>query len=371
MRLKQQLWVVLSVLYLMLAALVVFAIHWPTAEEMWHRDSFVERMPAAFRGQVEATWGTAGEWIASVQRQGVWKRFHLPGPNGGEDVYANVIPLQPPGFILASVPVPFPNGATLQIQVQEDDGEVDPRVAQAYWAEVERETRTVRIRTLGWATLLWVSGCALLYIAGWTALRRNGWQRSWVVASVAYLIPVYQVLVPCGEWPRSAETTWFEDRKPAECEEWPRSERTWHRVEFIDRMPAAFRGQVEIAYRSQREWEQAVGGGAKVEALDTYLPWTELTNGRSLSLGSAMGPWKSRPVRFDNGAILQIQVLRGYDYIDMDVAEAYWAVVEQEAQAARVRAMGQAGLFWAISCAALYLAGWAVARIRRESRKEV
>lgn len=59
--------------------------------------------------------------------------------------------------------------------------------------------------------------------------RLNGWQRLWVIISILYLLPVVGINIMF----------------------WPSPETTWHRDEFITRMPAELRGKIEGAYASK------------------------------------------------------------------------------------------------------------------------
>jgi hypothetical protein len=173
-------------------------------------------------------------------------------------------------------------------------------------------------------------------------MRFNGWQRLWVVISVAYLIPVAFVVVAV----------------------WPTNETTWHRDEFIDRMPAEYRAQVKAAYRTKWDWKEA--GGPADPAIEIYSPIAEDAPNRSIppppdtAFGGNIG--------FENRAVLQLLVQKGAGGVDRRVARAYWAVVEAETRTARISTLAWAILLWATPCALLYLSGWAVAWIRRGFR---
>jgi hypothetical protein len=77
--------------------------------------------------------------------------------------------------------------------------------------------------------------------------RLNGWQRLWVIISILYLLPVVGITIML----------------------WPSPETTWHRDEFITRMPAELRGKIEGAYESKWKWEEArKKGGVSAEVLE-------------------------------------------------------------------------------------------------------
>lgn len=86
----------------------------------------------------------------------------------------------PPGFVLISEPVTFPNEAVLQIRVaKEGDTEADVRVAQAYWAVVESAARAARWEMILVMALVFLIPCLMLYALGWAvAWVRRGFSRA-------------------------------------------------------------------------------------------------------------------------------------------------------------------------------------------------
>jgi hypothetical protein len=157
----QRLWIVISVLYL-LPIVAVAIITWPTAPTTWHRDEFITRMPAELRAHVDAAYDS----------EYAWNKHHYPGetkleakkPPKGKDA-----PL-PPGFVLLSAPVSFPNGAVLDVRAaKEGDAQSDARVARAYWAVVEAEVRATRWTMVWQMALVWLAPCLTLYALGWAA----------------------------------------------------------------------------------------------------------------------------------------------------------------------------------------------------------
>ena len=174
-------------------------------------------------------------------------------------------------------------------------------------------------------------------------MRFNGWQRLLIVLSVVYLIPVAFVVVAV----------------------WPTNETTWHRDEFLGRMPAEYRAQVKAAYRTKWDWKEA--GGPADPAIEIYSPIAEDAPNLPPPPDTAFGG----NIGFENRAVLQLLVQKGVGGVDRRVARAYWTVVEQETRAARISIVGWAILLWAAPCALLYWSGWAVAWIRRGFRRKV
>lgn len=155
--------------------------------------------------------------------------------------------------------------------------------------------------------------------------RLNGWQRLWILLSVLYLVGLLVIAFTVSIWPTP--------------------ETTRHRDEFLTRMPADMRGQIEAAYSSTSEWEAA------------------LKKRPGVPPGLIPDP---QPVKIDNGAILQIRVAKkGDTEPDFRVAEAYWAVVKSESRAAWREMVLVMVLVWLIPCAMLYALGWSVAWVRR------
>ncbi len=166
----QRLWVVLSVLYL-LVVVGFAALLWPTAAGTWHRKEFIKRMPGELQAHVDGAYESKSSW------EEAWKKRVIPEtnkPQTGRKAPAAVSKSQtdknaglPPGFVLVSEPVTFPNGAVLDIRVaKEGDTVPDARVGPAYWAVVEREASAAR-RTMVWQTaLVWFIPCLTLYVFG-------------------------------------------------------------------------------------------------------------------------------------------------------------------------------------------------------------
>ena len=156
-------------------------------------------------------------------------------------------------------------------------------------------------------------------------VRLNGWQRLWVILSVLYLLLVVGVTIAF----------------------WPTPETTYHRDEFIARMPAELRARVEGAYESRWEWKEAGGKGI----VWVYAP---------------PDPHATSPppgfVSFPNGAVLDIRVAKEHD---ARAAAAYWDVVESATRADRWTRAWQVTLAWLIPILTLYAFGWAVAWVRR------
>jgi hypothetical protein len=138
----QRLWVILSILYLLLVVCVTI-LFWPTPETMGHRDEFITMMPADLRARVEAAYTSKWKW------EEAWKRS-VPPPDASRPLSGleridrdlaltlfNSKPTPtpwPPGFVLFSEPVSFPNGSVLEIRVAKDgDKQHDARVVSAYW----------------------------------------------------------------------------------------------------------------------------------------------------------------------------------------------------------------------------------------------
>ena len=181
-------------------------------------------------------------------------------------------------------------------------------------------------------------------------VRLNGWQRLWIVLSVFYLLLAVGFTIAV----------------------WPTNELMSHREEFLTRMPAELREQVEAAYVTTFQWEAtfkklppAPDEGKRPPGA-TRLPPVHPQKDRSPKPSWPDFVLVSAPVSFPNGAVLQIKVAKeGDTEADVRVAQAYWAVVESALRAARwERARGMA-LVFLIPCLMLYALGWTVAWVRR------
>jgi|SRR5713101_1754711 len=164
----QRLWVVISALYLVLVAGVTVLL-WPTAATTWHRDEFITLMPAELRAHVDAAYESEWKWKEA------WKARVIPPGEAKKAAKSNTA-IPPPGFILLSAPVHFPNGAVLDVHVaKEGEAEPDARVGPAYWVVVETATHAAQW-TMGWRmALVWLVPCLTLYAVGWaTAWVRRG-----------------------------------------------------------------------------------------------------------------------------------------------------------------------------------------------------
>jgi len=135
----QRLWVVISTLYLVLVAGLVYP-GWPTFERTAHRDVFVARMPDEARKHVVASY--VSEWSAREDRNGV----HHVMPNGA------VLVLRSPSF----------RG------VWDEDVQ---KVVNAYFDVVREATRAARWSFAGYALLTWLIPSAVIYGLGWSV----GW----------------------------------------------------------------------------------------------------------------------------------------------------------------------------------------------------
>jgi len=142
----QRLWIVLSILYL-IPVVGLAIVFWPMPETTWHRDEFIAQMPAELRQKV------VGAYASKWKREEVLKSKKASPP-------------YPDGFI--PDPIEFPNGALIDTHaaVMQKDME---RVAAAYWAVVESNTRNAR-REMAWQmALVWAIPCFTLYAVGWAA----------------------------------------------------------------------------------------------------------------------------------------------------------------------------------------------------------
>jgi hypothetical protein len=179
--------------------------------------------------------------------------------------------------------------------------------------------------------------------------RLNGWQRLWVVVSTLYLLFV-AVFVAFS---------------------WPTAETTWHREEFIARLPADLRAHVDAAYDNEYSWKQSLKSGRETTASPRDYP-PMYKRGIQTSAGPPFSPrftLLSAMVSFPNRAILEIHVAReGDTEPDARVASAYWAIVEAEARAARLTTVLRVLLIWSVPCLSLYALGWSVGWVRRGFR---
>src|SRR5438132_2120226 len=136
----QRLLIVLAVIYLV-PVTGMMSLFWPTAATTWHRDEFIAQMPAELRAKVDGAYDSKWKW------EEAWKKRVIPSDDATAKASKgkNVSPPRPPGFVLLSAPVSFPNGAVLDVHVaKEGDPEPDARVGPAYWALVEAEARAAR-----------------------------------------------------------------------------------------------------------------------------------------------------------------------------------------------------------------------------------
>lgn len=162
-------------------------------------------------------------------------------------------------------------------------------------------------------------------------IQLNGWQRLWVIVSVVYLLPVVVLtIILC-----------------------PSPETTWHREEFIRRMPVELQKKIEGAYDSNWNWEEAQKKRNAIPA--------EVTT-KSQQSKSAPPPdfvLASAPVEFANRAVLQVRVAKpGDTEPDARVTRAYWAVIKKAAVTAQWQSAGFMALAWTVPCVVLYaLAG--------------
>ena len=189
------------------------------------------------------------------------------------------------------------------------------------------------------------------------AVRLNGWQRLWIVASILYLVPVVAFIAL--SWPTAATTE--------------------HRDAFIARLPVELRAHVGAAYDSDAarklSWKSKIettipppppGYPSIPPPPDAYKPGIKSPAETPPPPGFTL---VAADVSFPNGAILQIHVARNGDTEpDARVAPAYWAVVEAEARAARWTVVWHAFLIWFVPCLSLYALGWSVAWVRRGFR---
>jgi hypothetical protein len=152
--------------------------------------------------------------------------------------------------------------------------------------------------------------------------RLNGWQRLWVLVSVLYLVLVALV------------TYIF----------WPTVETTWHRAEFIERMPAHARQHVSTAYSSQYEADR------EEREVKAKYPNVE---------------WDGRPKVLPNGAVL---IVKGDDFQQFNAMVAYSEIINAEVKAQRWATVGYAALAWLVPCLALYAFGWAIGWVFRGFR---
>jgi hypothetical protein len=179
-------------------------------------------------------------------------------------------------------------------------------------------------------------------------MRLNGWQRLWIMLSLIYLVPVVGLAIVL----------------------WPKPEATRHRDEFIARLPAELRNQIEDAYASTYEWEQALraSGGSTSQPIER----PPKPGGKSREVLPPGFVLSSAPVQFDNGAVLQVRVAeRGDSEPDARVAVAYGSTVEAATRAARREQVLVAVLVWLVPSFAGYGLGWAVAWVRRGFSRDV
>jgi hypothetical protein len=170
------------------------------------------------------------------------------------------------------------------------------------------------------------------------AIRLNGWQRLWVVVSAIYLVPV----------------------GAAGVLSWPTAETTWHRDEFITRMPAELKAHVDAAYENEYAWSK-----------QHHYPGEKTVELKKTPKGKVIPPppdfvLVSAPVKLANGAVLDLRAAKDGDTEpDARVAPAYWAIVQAEARAERWRWAWYLALAWLVPWLALYALGRAVAWVRR------
>ena len=200
--------------------------------------------------------------------------------------------------------------------------------------------------------------------------RLNGWQRLWVIISILYLLPLVTISVMI----------------------WPSSEKTWHRDEFITRMPAELRGKIEGAYASKYQWQEARRKNYQVsirpestsKGRTTYT--ITAADGHTYKIEGPAGAspeevvnevlrqnpsarFLSDPIEAPNGAVIDVHAAVAPK--DMErVATAYWAVVESETRAERWQRAWWVPLVWIIPCLTLYAFGWAIAWVRRGFRSD-
>ncbi len=170
----QRLWIVLSTVYL-LPVIGLTILIWPSPQTMWHRNEFLEQMPPEVRKKIESAYMTEYE-ARKASGASSTDSFPTFPPKGQPAEDARPVP---PGAILVSSAVQFPNGAVLQIHVaKEGDKEPDVRAAAAHWTVVESAARTARWQTARQMILLWVIPCFMLYALGWAvAWVRRGFAR--------------------------------------------------------------------------------------------------------------------------------------------------------------------------------------------------
>jgi hypothetical protein len=182
--------------------------------------------------------------------------------------------------------------------------------------------------------------------------RLNGWQRLWIVLSAIYLLLIVGLTIAL----------------------WPTPETTWHRDEFLTRMPSDLRGQVEAAYSSTFQWEAALKklppapdeGRQGAMRLPPGVSRIQPQKDRSPIPPTSDFVLVSEPVSFPNRAILQVRVAKEGDTgADVRVAAAYWAVVQSATRAARWEMARVMALVFFVPCLTLYALGWAVAWVRR------
>jgi hypothetical protein len=125
---------------------------------------------------------------------------------------------------------------------------------------------------------------------------------------------------------------------------WPTVATTWHRAEFIERMPADARKHVSTAYSSQYEAERE-----KREVQAKY-PKVE---------------WDGRPQILPNGAVL---IVKGDDFQQFNATVAYSEIISAEVKAQRWARLGYAALAWLVPCLVLYAFGWAIGWVYRGFR---
>jgi hypothetical protein len=153
-------------------------------------------------------------------------------------------------------------------------------------------------------------------------VRLNGWQRLWILVSVLYLIFV------------GFFTYVF----------WPTVETTWHRKEFIERMPADVRQHVSAAFSSQYEADR------EEREVKAKYPKVE---------------WDGRPQILPNGAVL---IVKGDDFQRFNAMMVYSEIISAEVKAQRRVTVGYAALAWLVPCLLLYAFGWVIGWVYRGFR---
>ena len=143
------------------------------------------------------------------------------------------------------------------------------------------------------------------------AVRLNGWQQLWIVLCALYAVLVATVLYLV----------------------WPTPGQTYHREDFISRMPTYFQKFVIAAYPSEfakeQTWKRLSGEKGKkvtVEVLDSL---------------------DAKTIDFPNGAILTVRAQTD-STSQTGIAKAYWAEVEAEVRAERWTMAWRLALVWLV-----------------------